>query len=218
MTSFPGQLGLPDTNSEVDLINFIVRQALGRIGTIKVVKVTALKGGGGALAAPGMVSIQPLVNQLDGTGQATPNGLVHNVPYIRAQGGKNAIISDPVVGDIGIAFIADRDISAVKASKAQANPGSYRRFDMADAIYLGGMLNGVPNQTIQFTDTGLTIADMNGNSIVTGPAGVNINGLIIDKDGNLTTPGSAQAGTGGADSVTLQHHTHGGGPAPDEGT
>ena len=55
---------------------------------------------------------------------------------------------DPTQGDIGLAIFADRDISSVRANRAQANPGSYRRFDMADGVYIGGILNGMPTQTV----------------------------------------------------------------------
>jgi hypothetical protein len=91
------------------------------------------------------------------TNNAVPHGIVHSVPFIRIQGGANAIIIDPQVGDIGIAIFADRDTTGVEANKAQANPGSGRRFDMADAMYIGGLLNGVPSQYVQFNTSGITI-------------------------------------------------------------
>src|SRR6185312_7579436 len=68
-----------------------------------------------------------------------------------------AIILDPQVGDIGIAIFADHDISSVAANKAQANPGSWRRFSMADALYVGGLLNGVPGQYVQFSSAGIEL-------------------------------------------------------------
>ena len=64
---------------------------------------------------------------------------------------------DPQVGDIGVAMFADRDISSVTANRAQANPGSRRRFDMSDGLYFGGVLNGLPMQYVQFSAAGITI-------------------------------------------------------------
>jgi hypothetical protein len=87
---------------------------------------------------------------------------------------------DPVVGDIGYAVIADSDISSVKASKGAATPGSLRKFDLSDAIYVGGILNGTPQQYVEFTDQGITVTDTNGNEIQMTSSGVN----IADTNGN----------------------------------
>jgi hypothetical protein len=127
---------------------------------------------------------------------------------------------DPVIGDIGHISVSDRDISALKANQGkQSNPGSKRTHNMADGTYVGATLNAViPNRYINMNGPGIHIVDEFGNSIQTGADGVTINGLKIDLNGNLTTPGGVQAGTGTGDSVTLQHHKHGGGPPPDPGT
>jgi hypothetical protein len=216
--SFNGQIGVTDDSSEYNNHIFIIEQETGKIRTSTPVKIIAVHGGG--VGAPPTVDVQPMVNQTDGAGNSTPHGTIYGIPCSRNQGGLNAIINDPVVGDVGHMVISDRDISSLKANNgAQSNPGSFRKGNMADGVYHAGMLQKTaPNQYIQFRSDGITLADNKGNTIVTGSAGVNINGLIIDKNGNLTTPGSIQAGTGGADSVTLQHHTHGGGPVPDPGT
>jgi hypothetical protein len=74
------------------------------------------------------------------------------------------VIIDPKVGDIGLCIFADRDISSVKANvaalrggKGSVTPGSGRRFDMADGLYVGGLLNGVPTQYVQFSASGINI-------------------------------------------------------------
>jgi len=115
------------------------------------------------------VDIHPLVNMVDGYGNATPHGVIYGCPYFRLQAGNSAIVIDPVAGDIGIALFADRDISAVIATHAQANPGSSRAFDMADGIYLGGVLNPAPTQYIRFDSAGITI---------TSPVAVTVNAPV----------------------------------------
>jgi hypothetical protein len=120
------------------------------------VKVTKVANSGG-VAAVGFVDVQPLVDQQDGFGNAVPHGVLHNLPYFRMQGGVNAVILDPVVGDIGFAVFADKDISVVKNTKKQASPGSARRFSMSDGIYLGGVLNGVPTTYVQFSGNDINI-------------------------------------------------------------
>jgi hypothetical protein len=154
-----GYHGIQQPNNSTDEYNaqvFVIRQILnGRnfCALVKVMSVTIP----GALALAGTVDVQPLVNQLDGQGNAVPHGVVNDLPYLRMQGGANAIILDPEVGDIGVCVFADRDISSVQASRDAANPGSARRSDMADGIYLGGLLNAVPSQYVMFTDAGIEI-------------------------------------------------------------
>lgn len=142
--------------SEFNALTFLAGSLINRIATTTLVKVMGVTNSGG-LAAVGYVDILPLVNQLDGAGVSIKHGTIYKCPYFRLQGGSNAVILDPKVGDIGIALFADRDISSVSATKAQANPGSGRRFDMADGLYIGGVLNGTPNQYIQFNDSGISI-------------------------------------------------------------
>jgi hypothetical protein len=65
---------------------------------------------------------------------------------------------DPQVGDIGVVVFASRDISKVKSTQAQANPGSARKFDFADGIYLGAVFSAAaPTQYIEFDSTGVAI-------------------------------------------------------------
>ena len=147
----PGD-GASDFNAQTFLIQSLIR----RIATTTLVKVMSVTNAGG-VAPVGFVDILPLVNQLDGYGNAVPHVTIYRCPYFRLQGGANAIILDPQVGDIGVAMFADRDISSVTANRAQANPGSRRRFDMSDGLYFGGVLNGLPTQYVQFSAAGITI-------------------------------------------------------------
>jgi hypothetical protein len=135
---------------------FMVQALLKRLATCTLAKVMAVTNAGG-VSPVGFVDLLPLVNQVDGAGVAVPHGTIYKCPYFRLQGGANAVILDPQVGDLGIALFADRDISSVTANKGQANPGSARRFDMADGLYLGGVLNAAPTQYVQFSDAGITL-------------------------------------------------------------
>jgi hypothetical protein len=137
------------------------------------------------------------VNQVDGAGNATPHDVLHHLPYFRLQGGSDAVILDPKVGDIGLAGFASRDISSVKSTKAQANPGSARSFDMADGVYIGGMLNGVPEQYVQFTQGGINIVS---------PHAVTVNAggdVAVTAIGNATIKAATAVVTAG--SIALQN-------------
>lgn len=177
---------------EYNAIAFVVRSILnGRnfAALVRVVNVTAP----GGVALSGTVDVQPLVNQLDGQGNAVPHGVVNDLPYMRAQGGANAIILDPQPGDIGIAIFCDRDCSSVVAARDVANPGSLRRSDMADGVYLGGLLNGAPTQYVMFGQTGITI---------TTPASVIINSPNVELNGNLAVTENISAGNGASGTFT----------------
>lgn len=141
---------------EFNATTFLVAQALGKMQTATLVRVVACSNSGG-LSPVGSVDVQPLVNQVDSLGNPTPHGTVYNLPYFRIQGGTNGIILDPEPGDIGVCVFASRDLSKVKATRAQANPGSHRQYSFSDGIYLGGVLNGMPSQYVRFSAAGIAI-------------------------------------------------------------
>lgn len=159
MSNLDGYLGTqgPETaNDEFGATGFIVRMMLNARNHVALVRVVAVSNDGG-LALAGTVDVLPLVNQLDGEGNAIAHGVVNDLPYVRMQGGSNAVIMDPQIGDIGFCVFADRDSSSVQATRDAANPGSARRSDMADGLYLGGMLNGIPTQYMMFTEDGIKL-------------------------------------------------------------
>lgn len=236
-----GQIGLNDGTSENNATNALIKSALSRVGTMKLVKVKKVTSAG-EKAIAGMVDVQPLVNLVDGVlGASMEQGTIYSIPYVRMQGGKNCIILDPVVGDIGLAIISDRDISAVKEKKGIANPGSFRRFSPADSVYIGGILNEAPEQYMTFTATGIKIEDKNGNIIETKSdgmhfnklcffaqgidvsaqpgifrAGLQLSGSIVNVgggtySGNITTSGEVTAGAIG---LKTHHHTAQGATGP----
>ena len=133
-----------------------IKAVLANISTATLVKVVAVTNTGEVVPV-GFVDVQPLVNQVDGAGLPIPHSIIYNSPYIRIQGGGDAIILDPKVGDIGIMVFADRDITGVMTTKSQSNPSSNRKFSKADGLYIGGLLNGTPTQYIQFSAAGIRI-------------------------------------------------------------
>ncbi len=169
---YVGQNNATTDQSAFNVMSFIAKQAINLMSTATLVKVTKVSTSG--LVAPvGFVSVQPLVNLVDGQGNATPHGVVHKLPYFRLQGGADkAIIMDPKVGDIGMASFADRDISSVKKNKDRSNPGSRRRFNMADGMYFGSFLSGKPTSYLQFKDDGsLVLSPDDGTTFVKIEAG-----------------------------------------------
>lgn len=141
--------------SDVERLQFVVRAALSGLRTSMPVEVMGVTNDGG-VSPIGKVSVRPMVSGVDGMGNAWPHGTIYNVPYLRIQGGSNAVIIDPSVGDIGIASVCDRDISTVKNSGGVSAPGSLRRHDMSDIVYLMTIIAAAPTQYLQFNADGIT--------------------------------------------------------------
>lgn len=149
----------------------------------------------------GFVDVHPLTNQLDGYGNAYPHGTIFRLKYHRYQGGNGAFITDPVVGDQGKMVVADTDTSSVRATNAQANPGSRRRNDMADGTYFGCVQGAAaPTQWFAWLDKGFNMTDAYGNTIVGTADGVVINGATITLSGDVITK----------QGISLDNHVHGG--------
>lgn len=147
----------PDDRSSPYLAHaFIIAQLINQIATIALVKVMKVTNNGG-LAPVGFVDVMPMVHQVTDTGVPTPHGIIHNIPYFRLQGGTNAIIIDPAVNDIGICTFCSRDISGIKRTKDVGPPGTARKYDWADGLYIGGVLNGVPTQYIRHSPNGIEV-------------------------------------------------------------
>ena len=145
------------TTSEYNRIEFVVRQIMNRVATATLVRVEAVD--------DDTVDIRPMVAQIDGAGNAVDHGTIHNAPFFVPRAGSSAVIIKPVVGDIGLAIFCHNDISAVKSTKAPANPGSRRRYDWSDALYLGGFLGDEPTQFIRLDEDGVAITAADGKPI-----------------------------------------------------
>ena len=183
--SIPNQANWTSDGGAYNATEFMVQQLLARVRTAGLVKVITATSAGG-LAPAGTVDVQPMVSAIDGHGVAEPHGQLSSLLYLRVQGGGNAIIIDPAPNDIGMAVFCDRDISVVKATKAPATPGSFRRFNMLDGIYFGGMLNGIPTQYLQFIGSKLVLnalteldLQIGGSTVLAATAGgVSITGTL----------------------------------------
>ena len=198
-----GQEGLNAGEHPYNTIDQFIQQALGRIGTVKLVKIMGVTNMG-EVSPVGMVDVKVMINLVDGLlGNSQQQDTAFQLPYFRLQGGANAVIIDPVVGDIGFAVICDRDISSAKNNKDFSNPGSYRRFSLSDGIYIGGVLNDTPTQYIRFNADGVRIADKNGGLFEMLSDGLHYNKNLIIAG---TVSASDMIANPGAAQVTLRGH------------
>ena len=188
-----GFRGTADFGSETNAMHSVIKAALSEVATSAVVRVVDFHGaegaGNGAVARPGTIDVELLVHQIDGGANTHPHGTIFNVPYHRAQNGLNGIIMDPQPGDVGVIVCSSRDISSVKANKGDASaPGSFRRHDLADALYVGTVIaKGSPEQFVQFTDEGMTLVS---------PGTITIRAPAIVFEGDVTWVGNQAGGRG----------------------
>jgi hypothetical protein len=203
----------PASSTPFNVAYFMIRQYMAKVRTATIVKVLAVTNDGG-LSPVGSVDIQPLVQQTDGVGNVTALPPVYGVPYMRIQGGTNAVIIDPQVGDLGIALFGDRDLSAVKTTKDMAPPGSSRRNSLADALYIGGLLNGAPVQFVQFEASGITVKSPVKVTIeaptVAVQGDMTVSGTVVTQS-TITASGEVKSGNIG---LQAHHHTAQGATAP----
>jgi hypothetical protein len=169
-----------DSASEFAFQQFKIDQTLAKVRTMVLVQVMGITGGAGTVAAPGTVNVKPLVKIVDGNNTTSSHGTIMNILVHRYGGGNGVVICDPVVGDIGWMAVADRDSSVVVKTKKEAQPGSARKFNLADGVYMGSILSAAPEQYITFTTDGVKVADKNGNTITTSATGMN----LTDTNGN----------------------------------
>lgn len=202
-----------DNSSDIGRLNFIMTAAMSGLRTAMPVIVKAVTNSGG-VSPIGYVNVQPLVSGMDGNKNLMPHGTIYNVPYMRIQGGSNGIILDPVVGDIGIATVCDRDISTVKNAKTVSAPGSTRKNDMSDMVYLMTIIGSAPTQYVQFNSSGITITSpvnvtVNApTAIVNSSTSVTMNTPLLKVSGNIIDNYATNTRTMAGMRTQYNSHTH----------
>lgn len=196
---------------------YIIAQMLSRVATCTLVRVVACTNSGG-VSPVGSVDVQPVINMVGGDGTTYEYGRLYKLPYIRVQGGANAVILDPQPGDLGLAWFASRDISVAKSATGKAQlqggargvpPGSERQFDISDGLYMGGLLNGTPTSWVRFSASGVEV--LSPAKVTIQAPTIELKGNVVQTGGDVSMSGTATAATdviGGGKS--LKTHTHGG--------
>jgi len=198
--AYTGFATLFDAGGEYNRTSFLIRMAMANAATMTLVLVKAVH----AVGRSYTVDVQPMVHQVDGAGNATSHGTIFAMPVWRLQGGTAAIVVVPAVGDIGLAVFAHSDISGVKRAKKPTTPGSARRLDWSDGVYLGGVLNADPAQSIVMDGANITINAV-GALTINAPSGATIAG-DLQVNGKITATGEGTFNGG----HTVSAHKHGG--------
>lgn len=143
--------------SDANTLSFVFDNLISSVRTMTLCKVIAVNYPADSDRINGTVDVQPLINEVDIDGNVKELPAINNAPFWRYQGGNNSVIIDPVVGDIGIIAVSDRDMTNAVITKKVSNPDSNRKYSFSDSVYLGGILNSNPTQYVEFTNNSINI-------------------------------------------------------------
>ena len=178
----------------------LVQGHIRELGPSMLVQVRAVHAEDASIT--GMVDVQPMIHQQDALGRSYPRQIIHNVPYLRIQGGRSALIIDPKPGDIGFIIISGRDHTHAITNRQPSPPASFRQFAMEDCVYVGGFLNNGPDQFIQATDDGWRIVTP-GTVSIEAQGKVTVKASALEANCDIVTTGDVKAG-----GVSLRQNTH----------
>lgn len=128
---------------------FLINSVVNNINTAELVRVIAVD------EEKKQIDVIPIVAKPDSEGQKIEPSPIYGIKYIEWQYGTNAIIATPVINDIGLMVVCTKDVSSIESGLV----GSYRRYNLADGIYFGGLcgFNQTPTQFIKFDENGIEI-------------------------------------------------------------
>lgn len=195
--------------------DYTIQRLIRQIHTADLVKVLAVYPTEGTT---GFVDVQPMVLEATTTGVLLEQSPIYKVPYLRLQGGLSAVVLDPVVGDIGVAIFAERDISTVVNTREPAGAQTARAYSSADGLYLGGFLNADPTQYVRFDPEGGIEIVSTGDLTLSAPgdASLTVGGdLSLQVTGTVTISAQSTSWAGPvsfSSPVTMPQATIGGVP------
>lgn len=208
------------SSNPLNSMEFFIRSLISQVvSTSLPVVVTAVERKGEEAGA-GYVTVKPLLQPRNNSGDGLEVTTIPKLPYFRLQHGKAAIICDPKVGDIGLAVVAKHDISNINGSTTPKVPATYRKFDPSDSFYIGGFWGKAPEVFIHLDDEG-TIKIKTPTKItleapdceVNASTSFTVNSAQINLNGSISGGGSGGAdatfsGDVTAKNISLTSHTH----------
>lgn len=193
-TALKGNNDIYSKVSQFNSLQFLMNNSKKEIATALPVKVVGVQKGNGSV---GYVDVLPLVTLVSANNEAVEPVNLYHLPYSRIQGGKVALIIDPIEGDKGLAVFAQSDCSTVTAETTEPQqPGSKRMHSQSDGFYIGGFLNQEPTCYLELTQDNKAILHATGGIQIDGDINVN---------GSIKTSGDVTAGN-----ISLQNHVHSG--------
>lgn len=210
------------SSNPLNSMEFFIRSLISQVvSTSLPVVVTAVERKGEEAGA-GYVTVKPLLQPRNNSGDGLEVTTIPKLPYFRLQHGKAAIICDPKVGDIGLAVVAKQDISNINGSTTPKVPATYRKFDPSDSFYIGGFWGKAPEVFIHLEDEGTikikapTKISMEAPECeVNASTSFTVNSSQINLNGPISGGGSGGAdatftGDVNAKGISLTSHVHSG--------
>ena len=208
------------SSNPLNSMEFFIRSLISQVvSTSLPVVVTAVERKGEDAGA-GYVTVKPLLQPRNNSGDGLEVTTIPKLPYFRLQHGKAAIICDPKVGDIGLAVVAKHDISNINGSTTPKVPATYRKFDPSDSFYIGGFWGKAPEVFIHLEDEGTIkikaptkITIESPECEVNASTSFTVNSSQINLNGPISGGGSGGAdatftGDVNAKGISLTSHTH----------
>lgn len=208
------------SSNPLNSMEFFIRSLISQVvSTSLPVVVTAVERKGEEAGA-GYVTVKPLLQPRNNSGDGLEVTTIPKLPYFRLQHGKAAIICDPKVGDIGLAVVAKHDISNINGSTTPKVPATYRKFDPSDSFYIGGFWGKAPEVFIHLEDEGTIkikaptkITIESPECEVNASTSFTVNSAQINLNGPISGGGSGGAdatftGDVNAEGISLTSHTH----------
>ncbi|USB65953.1 hypothetical protein [Klebsiella pneumoniae] len=180
-----------DMSCQGNMMEYVISKMISGMSFISIVRVIEIND-------DGTIDLENMLHETNANGESlNDGGKFYNIPFLRLLRGNSAIIMDPVVGDIGLMAVCDRDTTLVRKSKSPSIPGSERFHNYADGVYLTSIstLNEHPTQFIEFNENGIT---------VNAPMGLHVIGNVTT-EGSITASGDVIGG-----GISLDNHVHGG--------
>ena len=208
------------SSNPLNSMEFFIRSLISQVvSTSLPVVVTAVERKGEEAGA-GYVTVKPLLQPRNNSGDGLEVTTIPKLPYFRLQHGKAAIICDPKVGDIGLAVVAKQDISNINGSTTPKVPATYRKFDPSDSFYIGGFWGKAPEVFIHLEDEGTIKIKAPTKILMEAPecevnasTSFTVNSSQINLNGPISGGGSGGAdatftGDVNAKGISLTSHTH----------
>ena len=208
------------SSNPLNSMEFFIRSLISQVESTSLPVVVTAVERKGEEAGAGYVTVKPLLQPRNNSGDGLEVTTIPKLPYFRLQHGKAAIICDPKVGDIGLAVVAKQDISNINGSTTPKVPATYRKFDPSDSFYIGGFWGKAPEVFIHLEDEGTikikapTKISMEAPECeVNASTSFTVNSSQINLNGPISGGGSGGAdatftGDVNAKGISLTSHTH----------
>lgn len=142
----------------------------------------------------GLVNVKLALEQYDNSEppETIKGDTIYNVPYLRTQGGKAAVVVDPVVGDWGWIAFGERDISRWKLTQNVEIPPTKRMHSQSDGIYIPGILNPTPEVYVRVAENEIIVEGANKPITIRTTGPVTVNADTAEVNANSTTVNAPQ--------------------------